>query len=1138
MSQDTEPSPLHEALRRAQAELDRKARERATIERVNQLNHALITRTGEYHELANAHHQLIGDYSALQGYARDLEARIGAQDAHIGWLEGLLRRVEDDRLMALSRLVRRSGRILPPPVAPVAVGPPPAPAAPASPSPPPIAEPPTYLRWIAAHEPDAAALAEQRRAGERLAYQPLISVITPVFNPPPEVLRAAIESVQAQSYPHWQLCLADGGSTRPGVRAVLEQATAADPRIRLSLLGYNGGISANSNAALALATGEFVLIFDHDDLLAPDALFQLAQTLNARPDADVVYFDEDKISADGATRHSPWFKPAGRSPALLLATNYLMHSLFRRTLVNELGGFDHRADGAQDWDLALRCFERTDRMAHIPRVLYHWRQLPGSAAADANAKPWALVGQVHSLRGHLARSGAPAARLAVLGPGQLRVLWPTTAALVSIIIPSRDKVELLRACLGSIFAHTNYANYEIIIVDTGSREQATLEYYAELRADLRLRIIDCPGPFNYSRANNLGAAQAKGELLLFLNNDTEAIGPDWLDELVGWGLRPEVGIVGAKLIRPDGSLQHAGIAMGLEGHGSHLFDGDMEPSYGPFGSSEWYRDLMAVTGACMLMRRAVFEQLGGLDERYEVGFSDIALCLAAVAAGLRVVYTPYARLLHHEGGTRGFTLPPADVLRATMQMLPIIARGDPFYSPNLSPTSRRPAIAEPGGETIAERLAFILRAFGVLEGDSLGRMREELDAAGQGDKETRRQGDKEATGFDEDHSISESLPVSRSPRLPVSRSTAHVLLTSHELSMSGAPLLLFALARHLTAHGYRVTIASSEHGPLEQAIRAAGIELVVLPGLYVDGPQAYRLACAADLVLANTITAMRVVHAARAAGTACLWWVHESAYGQSVADTMPIAASAFAAADGLVFPTRACAALYTAHLGGAPPVPIYYGIAPPPQVAAPPIARAGRLAVVAIASIEPRKGQDVLLKALAALSPATRERIDLYLVGKVVDWPFYQWLSAEATALGNIFFSGEIGHSAALGYLQAADIFVLPSRDEVLPISLLEALACAKPIIVSAVGGVPETIVDGRDALCFASEDYTALAAQLERLADDPALREGLGQAARTCYERQFTLARFLGEMEARVVGLLSGTLSHSRVERPGVKVI
>ena len=560
-----------------------------------------------------------------------------------------------------------------------------------------------YTTWRAAFEPGPQELAAQRARAAQLPRRPLISVVTPVFNPPPRILRETIASVVAQTYDHWELCLVDGGSTDPAVRAVLAEFAAGDARIRVRYLEHNLGIADNTNEAARLAGGEFLAFLDHDDLLAPQALFAVAEAVGTDPGADLVYFDEDKVSEDSAARSEPFFKPDW-SPELLLSANYLMHSVIRRELFLALDGLDPSMSGAQDWDLALRCAERTDAILHVPQVLYHWRQMVGSTAATFTAKPYVFENQLRCVAAHLQRRGLADATARFERLGVLRASWPVRGARVSIVIPTRDKVGLLRACLSSLLRRTAYPDYEIILVDNESREAATRAYYAELAADPRVRIVDYPGRFNYSAANNLGARHATGELLLFLNNDIEILDPDWLEELVRWAERPDIGVAGTKLLYPDGRIQHAGVIVGMEGHASHIFWGAPERYGGIFGSSEWYRDYMAVTGACMMMRRSLFEEIGRFDETYELAFSDIEICLRADGAGYRNVYTPFARLRHHEGGSRGQHIPARDVLRGFEQMRDVVAAGDPYYNPNLSYAGRIPRLVQRDEESRTARL--------------------------------------------------------------------------------------------------------------------------------------------------------------------------------------------------------------------------------------------------------------------------------------------------------------------------------------------------------------------------------------------------------------------------------------------------
>jgi GT2 family glycosyltransferase/2-polyprenyl-3-methyl-5-hydroxy-6-metoxy-1,4-benzoquinol methylase len=561
----------------------------------------------------------------------------------------------------------------------------------------------SYQAWIAENEPSPSELAAQRLRSPQLPYRPLISIVTPVYNPPPPILLATLESVANQTYDNWELCVVDGASDTTEVRDILTDNARKDRRVRVKCLDHNLGIAGNSNEALRLATGEFVALLDHDDLLAPNALFEIASALNENPSADIMYFDEDKLTPDGTERLEPFFKPDW-SPELLLSANYMAHCVIRRRLLDGVGGFHTTTDGAQDWDLVLRCTERTQAILHIPKVLYHWRQVAGSTAGNYSAKPYVFDNQLRCVENHLRRQGIPEVTASFSSPGVLRVVWPARGLKVSVIIPTKDKLELLRRCLTSLLEKTQYPGFEVVLVDTGSCEAQTRNYYASLATEPRIRIIDHPGTFNYSAANNLGARHATGDLLLFLNNDIEILEPNWLEEMARWAERPEVGAVGAKLLYPDGRIQHAGVVLGMEGHASHVFWGAREQQSGPFGSVDWYRNYTAITGACMMMRRDVFDAVGGFDEGYQMVFSDVELCLRIVNKGYRIVYTPFARLRHYEGGSRGQHIPDHDILKGYEHTKEIVEAGDRFFNPNLSYSVRMPTLAWRGEETRADRL--------------------------------------------------------------------------------------------------------------------------------------------------------------------------------------------------------------------------------------------------------------------------------------------------------------------------------------------------------------------------------------------------------------------------------------------------
>jgi GT2 family glycosyltransferase len=551
-----------------------------------------------------------------------------------------------------------------------------------------------YPKWILAHDrltdADRAAI---RAQVAQWTDAPLLSVVMPVYNAPERWLRAAIASVREQLYPHWELCIADDCSPAPHVRPLLEAAAAQDARIRVTFRTANGGIAAASNSALALARGTHVGLLDHDDALAEQALYLVAAAVRGQPGLDFLYSDEDKLDEEGR-RCLPYFKPDW-NPDLLLNQNYVTHfAVYRRTLLERIGGFRQGFDGGQDFDLALRFTEQTEpaRIGHLPFVLYHWRMVPGSTAQAVSNKSYTLVAAKRAMEDALRRRCAAATVEPGLLPIFFRVAYsiPAPAPLVSLIVPTRDKVRLLRTCIESVLARTTYPRFEIVVVDNQSAEGATLAYFERLRGDPRVRIVPWAHPFNYAALNNFAAAEARGELLCLLNNDIEVLTPDWLTELVGHALRPEVGAAGARLLYPDGTLQHAGIFLGYKGSAGHLFK-HIPAQYPTMGLRTFVaQNVSGVTAACLVLRKAVYAEAGGLDERYAVAFNDVDFCLRIRERGYRIVWTPYATLTHHESASRGREDTPLQAARLGQERDKLRARwareldADPAYNPNLT----------------------------------------------------------------------------------------------------------------------------------------------------------------------------------------------------------------------------------------------------------------------------------------------------------------------------------------------------------------------------------------------------------------------------------------------------------------------
>lgn len=553
---------------------------------------------------------------------------------------------------------------------------------------------PDYAQWVAAYDTLTDA-GRQEIAARITAFplRPLISVVMPVFDPPVQLLDEAIRSVQAQLYPNWELCIADDASRDPQVRALLEGHAATDSRIRVVFRDENGHISRASNSALELATGDFIALLDNDDILPEYALFFVADAINRHPDAGILYSDEDKLNAAGH-RFYPYFK-SDWNPSLFLSHNLISHlGVYRTQLVREVGGFRVGFEGSQDYDLAARCVEklRPEQIVHIPRVLYHWRVVPGSTSERIEGKPYALTASERALNEHLMRQGiAGAVEALPSGVHRVRYALPNPPPLVSIIVPTRNAVELLRTCLESVRAKTHYPNYEILLVDNGSDAAEALAYIAGLANDPAIRVIRDDRPFNYSALNNHAARQARGELLVLLNNDIEVITPDWLDEMVGIAMQADVGAVGARLWYPNDTLQHGGVVIGLGGVACHAHRGLPKGQRGYCFRAEVIQDFSAVTGACLAVRKSRFFEVGGLNEvDLAVAFNDVDLCLKLRERGYRNVWTPFAELYHHESISRGPENTPEKKARFQREIEYMQKRWatwiahDPAYSPNLT----------------------------------------------------------------------------------------------------------------------------------------------------------------------------------------------------------------------------------------------------------------------------------------------------------------------------------------------------------------------------------------------------------------------------------------------------------------------
>lgn len=546
------------------------------------------------------------------------------------------------------------------------------------------ASPSSGLLYDAAFKKSVLNLSTLKTTLDEVTFCPKISIVMPVYKVDTRYLRLAIESVRSQIYPNWELCICDDHSESHKVTALLRSYEQVDARVKFVESSINVGISGATNMAIELATGDYVGFLDHDDELSPDALARIVLELNAHR-WDIVYSDEDKIDAKGNLR-DPFCKPDW-SPDLLYSHNYVTHfCVYSRWLIDALEGCREGFEGSQDYDLLLRATELTNSIGHVPYVLYHWRTLDTSTASSSDAKPYAYENAVRALQDHFDRSypGTVVIHGSILG--YYRVTFPLTSTpLVSIIIPVRDKIHLLETCIDSILNKTTYRHYEIIIVNNGSEEEISLEYLKRLSRNKSVKkVVDAPGPFNFSLLNNIGVRETAGEVLLFLNSDTEVIEPTWLTEMVSHAIRPEIGCVGAKLLYKDDKVQHAGVVLGLGGLAAHSHRGFGRDDYGYFGTLISLRNYSATTAACLMVRKDVFLQVGGFNEQdLPINYNDVDFSLKVADLGLRNLVTPHATLYHYESASRVPIIDEQEILYMQTMWGDKIRR-DPYYNPHLT----------------------------------------------------------------------------------------------------------------------------------------------------------------------------------------------------------------------------------------------------------------------------------------------------------------------------------------------------------------------------------------------------------------------------------------------------------------------
>lgn len=545
-----------------------------------------------------------------------------------------------------------------------------------------------YMEWFKEHMPTEEELQKQREAN--FEYCPKFSIVVPVYRTPIEYLKEMVDSVRNQSYGNWELCIADGSEGDKQVQAELEKYCRMDSRIRYRILEKNRGISGNTNAALELATGEYVGLFDHDDILAPNALYEVASALQ-EDNYDILYTDEDKISGKKKIHMDPNFKP-DFSIDLFRSHNYITHFfVVRKQILDKIGGFKQEYDGAQDYDLMFRCIENAEKIHHIPMILYHWRVHMNSVAGDPSSKMYAYEAGRKAIEDHLKRSGVDAVVEHAGLWGMYHVKYAIHGQpLVSIVIPNKDHIEILDRCVRSIMEKSTYKNFEIIIVENNSEDAETFVYYEKLEKEYdKVRVIRWEGEFNYAAINNYGVRFVKGEYLLFLNNDTELIAPESIQEMLGCCMREEVGAVGAKLLYDDNTVQHAGVVIGFGDYAGHVNTGIERDAPGYMVRARINCNYSAVTAACMMTKKTLFDQVEGFDEQFVVACNDVDYCLKLRELDKLIVFNAFSEWFHYESKSRGYEDTEEKIERFEEEKRKfqvkwdkVLKEGDPFYNKN------------------------------------------------------------------------------------------------------------------------------------------------------------------------------------------------------------------------------------------------------------------------------------------------------------------------------------------------------------------------------------------------------------------------------------------------------------------------
>lgn len=923
-----------------------------------------------------------------------------------------------------------------------------------------------YDRWIEEHEP--ANEPENKASIAHFAFKPKMSVVVPVFNTDRRWLDECIRSVLSQQYDNWELLLSDDGSTRLETLDCLKSWSFKDSRIIVSYGQSNQGISAASNRALKMASGEFIALLDHDDLLSADALYEAVKLLNEHPKTDIIYSDEDKVVEDqdgGNFRFDPHFKSEW-DPQLLFAGMYIGHlTIYRKSLLDKAGGFRPEYDFAQDYDLALRSTELTDRIMHIPRILYHWRAIPDSGASGG--KPYARKSNLNALKSAVSRRKYDAQVLEY--PFANRVKFNLREfPLVSIIVPTDDKT-LASNCISFLLRRTAYPNIEVIPVTNSELARSLNQCYP---SEGRVRPLSFDKPFNFSLKCNEGAAFARGDYLLFLNDDIEPIEPKWLDDMMEVFGRGNVGGVSPKLYYEDDTIQYAGMVTGVRGLLGTPYHQLQKDSLDGFGRIQQPRLTSVLTGACLLIPKSIFRAVDGFDAvNTPIMDSDVDFSFKIREQGYDLVYQPFASL-RHKGHASIWTM-------------------DDRRSEVRKKRKARLYCFKKWGDLLTRDPYFT---------DNMRYLDYETDFKAMGTRQ-------------------ETLPIS----------ARNILIVSHELSLTGAPIIAYDLARKFRNEGYFVTVMCPFDGPLRQKYVDENIPVIIdgtLAHYRSPHPHTADLMGHFDMILANTVLMWRSVLVAHEYDVPVLWFVHESSFGLRLASKDREIWKAFKMADDVLLYGKATEEIYKPFVRPGQLKRVVLGTEPLPNHK-PSSRKDGKFSVVHVGSIEPRKGQDVLIESVLRLPDRYRKDIVVSFVGKTIDESYFSDIRRFVSKEPNIKFLGLMPREDIGALMRDADVLISSSREETGPLVVLEAMSAGKAIISTNVGSVEEMIKDGEHGFIIRTDDPEVLSERIMHLYDNRQEIRRLGENARSRFFGHFTLEH----MAKEVLSLIEMRLNASAEE-------